>query len=184
MIIGIAGPSCSGKTTLVKKLSSTLDAEVLHLDKYFIEEQARPIVNGYPSYEQPQQYDGMAMLDDLVEASEQAETVIAEGFLLFNYAGFTTLCDHMFYLDVPHEILKQRRLARMNDVSTSSQVEGGRIKEADEAWQAHGHIEWRRYGEMQANIPGMNILHAANKTTDELEEIILRKINFEIKDAA
>lgn len=158
MLIGISGPSCSGKTTLARDIAALMGAPTLHLDRHFIDDAHRPIVNGHPSFEQPHQYDGMALLDETVAAMDEHDNVVVEGFLLFTYPGFTTICDEMVHLDVPHAVLAERRSARAMAKAALSDIKGGRKKAADDGWSAHGRQEWQRYGEMQARIPGIQVV--------------------------
>lgn len=158
MLIGISGPSCSGKTTLAREIAGLMDAPTLHLDRHFIESACRPLVNGHPSFEQPHQYDGMALLDETVAALDGGAHVVVEGFLLFAYPGFTTICDHMLHIDVPHAVLAERRAARAEAKAGVSDIKGGRKKAADDGWIAHGEQEWIRYGEMQSGIPGVQVI--------------------------
>lgn len=158
MLVGVSGPSCSGKTTLAREIAALLDAPTFHLDRHFIEDAPRPIVNGHPSFEQPHQYDAMALLDETVAALDIHEHVVVEGFLLFAYSGFTTVCDRMIHLDVPHATLAQRRAQRAAAKAALSDVKGGRMKAADDGWASHGREEWLRYGESQARIAGMTVV--------------------------
>ena len=159
MLIGISGPSCSGKSTLARIIAEMLDAPVLHLDRYFIEDAPRPIVNGHPSFERPEQYDGAALFKDAMHAFGDSPLVVVEGFLLFAYPRFELACGQMIHLDVPHHVLAERRLARAG--AAASDVKGGRIKAADDGWQAHGEEEWRRYGAFQADIAGIRTIRPA-----------------------
>jgi len=161
MLISITGPSCCGKTTLARELGRLLDAPTYHLDQYFIENAERPLVMGHPSFEQPHQYDGAAMLRDVRYAMCDSELVIAEGFLLHAYAGFEMESYRLLHLDVPHEVLAERRLARATAKDAGSQVKGGRIKDADAGWQAHGRSEWETWGSFQTEITGMEIIRTA-----------------------
>lgn len=175
MLIGISGPSCSGKTTLARHAATLLGAPVLHLDRHFIEEADRPIVEGHPSFEQPHQYDGTALLDETVAALDAHETVVVEGFLLFSYPGFTTLCNRMIHLDVPHEVLAARRRERALAKAAATDVKGGRMKGADDGWSAHGREEWLRYGAFQATIPGIEVVRPGI-THEATQEMIARQL--------
>lgn len=155
MIVGISGPSCSGKTSLAKELAALLGAPMLHLDQYFIADATRPIVMGHPSFEQPHQYDGAAMLRDAIAAAKTSEHLVLEGFLLFTYPGFLDLVDRAVHLDVPHHVLAARRADRNG---ATGDVKGGRIKLADTAWAAHGEAEWATYGKAQADLPGVEVV--------------------------
>jgi len=153
--VGISGPSCSGKTSLAKAVAELLGAPTLHLDQHFIADAERPEVEGFPSFEQPHQYDAAALLEQVREAAADNEHVVVEGFLLFTYPGFLELCDQRVHLDVPHDTLAERR-ARRN--GATGDVKGGRIKLADTAWAAHGRQEWERFGAVQATLPGVDVL--------------------------
>lgn len=171
MLIGISGPSCSGKTTLAREIAELLEAPTFHLDRHFIEEACRPLVHGHPSFEQPHQYDGLALLDETVAALDVSTHVVVEGFLLFAYPGFTTICDQMLHLDVPHDTLAERRSARAEAKMAAAEIKGGRIKAADDGWGAHGRIEWQRYGAMQADIPGVQVVRPGISHASSAREI-------------
>ena len=162
MLISISGPSCCGKTTLALELARLLSAPTFHLDRYFIEEAERPVVAGYPSFEQPHQYDGATMLRDVRRAMCDNEIVIAEGFLLFAYPGFELESYRLVHLDVPHEVLAERRLARAMARNAVSDVKGGRRKDADAGWQAHGRTEWERWGTFQETIPYVEVVRTCD----------------------
>lgn len=155
MIVGISGASCSGKTSLAKALATRLDAPMIHLDQYFIPEAERPLVRGYPSFEQPHQYDARAMYRDLIDMAGTSKNIVIEGFLLFTYPGFRETCDQRIHLDVPHHVLVQRRANRHG---ATGDVKGGRIKMADTGWANHGRDEWERYGNAQSFMPGIQVL--------------------------
>lgn len=160
MLIGVTGPSCSGKSTLAHEIARQLGAPTFHLDRYFVEDAERPLVMGHPSFEQPHQYDGRALLRDVGRALCENETVVVEGFLLFAYPGFEMECYRMVYLDVPYEVLAARRLARARSMVAISDVKGGRSKTADAGWQAHGRAEWDRWGAFQSEIDDMQIVRS------------------------
>lgn len=173
MIIGISGASCSGKTSLAKALAAKLNAPMMHLDQYFIEDAERPLVSGYPSFEQPQQYDGAAMFRDLTRMARQHEHVVTEGFLLFTYPGFLELCEPRIHLDVPHEVLATRRANRHG---ATGDVKGGRIKMADTAWATHGREEWQRYGAAQAELEGVQVLRPYDEPTKPTAEQLAARL--------
>jgi hypothetical protein len=132
-----------------------LKAPTLHLDHHYVKGSEHPVVSGHPSYERPEQYDGRALLKEVNRALAENPIVIAEGFLLFAYPGFEMACAEMVHIDVPHEVLVRRRLARMG---AADDVAGGRIAEADAAWFAHGETEWLEFGAFQAEIDLMTVV--------------------------
>lgn len=161
-IFGIAGPSCSGKTTVARALAARMKAKLLHLDRFWISGAHRPLVAGHESFERPDQYDGAALLRAALHASEEGDVVI-EGFLLFVYPGILQACSSAFLLDVSHEELVRRRLGRAGGAGDDVAGEG-RVPEADRGWHAHGREEWERFGAMQASLPGMTVLHPPTTT--------------------
>jgi len=155
-LIGIAGPSCSGKTTIARLLAEAMDAPLLHLDRYWIEGCHKPVVAGHPSYERPHQYDSDAMRTDACEAMRSSSTVVVEGFLLFSNPWFARNCTTRIFLDVPYERLAARRRARHG--ASLDDVVGGRAVEADAGWAAHGRSEWDLFGAWQRDIEDMVIV--------------------------
>ena len=162
-IVGIAGPSCSGKTTVARALAARMKARLLHLDRFWISGAHRPLVGGHESFERPDQYDGAALLTAALHAAEEGPVVI-EGFLLFAYPGILETCSSAFLLDVSHEELVRRRIGRVGEAGDDVAGEG-RVPEADRGWHAHGREEWERYGAPQASLPGVRVLHP--KTTSD-----------------
>lgn len=173
MITGISGPSCSGKTSLAKAIAALLGAPMLHLDQHFIEDAERPVVEGHPSFEQPHQYDGEALMRQLVAAASTNEHVVVEGFLLYTYPGFLEICDHRVHLDVPHAVLADRRADRHG---ATGDVKGGRIKAADTAWAAHGESEWLTYGAAQAEMPEVIVMRPYDMPTRPTAQEMARQL--------
>jgi uridine kinase len=85
MLIGIAGPSCSGKSTVARQVADALSCTLLHLDGRWVSGALKPVVSGHRSYERPHQYDGASLLRDALEALGRNPPVVIEGFLLFCY---------------------------------------------------------------------------------------------------
>lgn len=165
-IVGIAGPSCSGKTTVARGLAARMKARLLHLDRFWISGAHRPLVAGHESFERPDQYEGEALLRAALHAADEGDVVI-EGFLLFTYPGILEACSSAFLLDVSHEELVRRRLGRAGEAGDDVAGEG-RVPEADRGWHAHGREEWERFGAPQASLPGVVVLHPQT-TTDPVD---------------
>ena len=154
--MGIAGPSCSGKSTVAALVAAAFGAALLRLDDHWIRQAPRETVAGFPSYERPDAYDDASLLLAIRKAAASGP-VVAEGFLLLSYPPLHRACSPRFFLDVPHEELVWRRLARIaagGDPAWGS--EGGAA--GDRGWLAHGRGEWERFGAAQARLPGVVVL--------------------------
>lgn len=174
MLVGISGPSCSGKTTLAREIAAFLDAPTLHLDRHFDSKAERTVVNGHRSYERPEQYDGAALLEETRLALKLNEHVVVEGFILFSYPGFEQACDRMVHLDLPHHILARRRRQRAEGNDAAGDVKGGRIRDADAAWAAHGKSEWERFGAFQRDLRDMTVVSIGEADGRTPREIALQ----------
>ena len=158
VVIGIAGPSCSGKSTVAGLLAGALDAPLLRMDGRYVKGYRRPVVNGYESFEQPEQYDAESLVRDLDAAQEGTDTVVTEGFLLFRYPAILARTTHRFYVEVPHAELVRRRKARVAAGGDAVWGPNGGNPAADAGWLAHGEQEWLAHGACQAQVPGMTVL--------------------------
>ncbi|MBN1165922.1 MAG: (d)CMP kinase [Methanospirillaceae archaeon] len=131
MLIGIAGPSCCGKSSVCRLLADRHDVVCLSLDLFF-----RPcpvaFYKGYANWEIP----GSLMMDEFVSVLTDlsagrishvphagwtgicdtvirpAPFMIAEGFLLFTDSRVIRLCDLTIYLDIPEDEICRRRQIR------------------------------------------------------------------------
>jgi hypothetical protein len=149
-VVGVAGPSASGKSTLAAGLAAALGARHLCLDDYFVPGAERPVVNGCPSFERPHQYDGARMALD-VAAARAVGPVVAEGFLLFAYPALLAACDVRLFVQIGEAEVVARRAARRS-------VGGGKAERVERAFAAHGLEEWRRFGAGQASAEGVAVL--------------------------
>lgn len=190
--IGICGPSCSGKTTLAKKLDQQLRGELISLD-YFYKSESKPLYIDYNgeeirTFERPEQYNGKAMAE-LVETIENLEKklvyvheifdmdkqkmkkkifmkrdyLILEGFLLFSYEELIEKIEHKFYLNIPYEKTLERRSARPRNAP------------ADEGYRKIGKSEWEQFGIKQKEVPGIIILDGT-KSINELYDEVMQEI--------
>ncbi len=172
MIIGIAGPSCSGKSTIAEAIASTLGIELLHLDGRWISKAEKPVVNGHPSYEQPHQYDGASLLAEMKAAHAEGRDILVEGFLLFCFPEILDLCDHRFYIDVAHEELVRRRTARTAAGGNATWAALGSDDVVDRGWLAHGREEWERWGLPQSKLTGVVILDGHRPAAESAQDVI------------
>jgi uridine kinase len=136
-LIGIAGPSCAGKTELSKWLAMTLPAEVVSLDSYYrelahlsFEERAR--VN----FDEPASLDDELLVSQLkqlargehvarpiydfsthsrtnqAEFLEPAPFIIVEGLFSLHWEPVRRLLTLAVYISTPDEVCFERRLER------------------------------------------------------------------------
>lgn len=160
MRIGIAGPSCSGKSTVARLLAATIGAPVMSLDDYYVKKHTRRYVmeggERVRSYEHPGAYDGSLLLD---WARSQAD-VVAEGFLLFRYPSSERVFDLRIFLDLPWDEIVRRRGER----------KGQNASRVQESFNRIGRSEWELYGARQRDFPGVVTLDAMRPVGDILTD--------------
>ncbi len=152
-VVGIAGGSCAGKTTLARALVDALGEEAAYLafDEYYRDHgHLTPAERALVNYDHLDSLDHelfLAHLDDLAAGRavevpvydmathcrtsetrrlEQAPIVVADGILLFAVPGIADRLDLSVYVDAPEDLRLARRLYR--DVR-----ERGRTPESVEA---------------------------------------------------
>lgn len=161
MRIGIAGPSCSGKSTLARLLAASLGAERLCLDDFYLSRHPRRYVESggarVRSFEHPQAYDGEALLRWV---GGQDGPVVAEGFLLFLYPGSEAIFDRMIFVDLPWEEIVARRSAR----------KGQNAAKVEASFSAIGRGEWELFGARQRDLPGVTVIDGRRPIGDLLTE--------------
>ncbi len=139
IIIGIAGGTGSGKTTLVNKLKSVLGDEVITLchDYYYKAHEELPLEERKKlNYDHPNAFDTEAMIDDIkrlkegmvierptydfVEHTRATETVkvspkkviIVEGILIFENRALLEELDIKVFVDTDADVRIIRRIVR------------------------------------------------------------------------
>lgn len=114
MIIGIAGGSRSGKTTLSRVLAKELDCRLLSLDDYFFAPSTFPRTFERPDYDRIEAIDWDRALGDI--ASHKGNLIV-EGFLLLAHAGARALMDMTFFVDLDEAERMRRRFAQQPDMA-------------------------------------------------------------------
>lgn len=147
-LVGIAGPSCSGKTELARWLSRATGAPVLNLDHYYIDLAHLPLeLRAKTNFDEPASVDHDAILADAArlraghpihapqydfathsrapgdEVIPPAPIVILEGLFALYWPELRDLLALKLFVEAPGDVCFQRRLAR--DV-----VERGRTPES------------------------------------------------------
>ena len=119
-VIGIAGGSASGKSTLAKRLESALSAntvKVFAMDSYYKPEDELPLVktaNGreYRDYNCPESFRLDELKNDLAEADGGHDIIIVEGLLTLWDDDICERCDLRVYVDCPADVRIIRRIKR------------------------------------------------------------------------
>ncbi|MCK5062591.1 MAG: hypothetical protein KAR23_01570 [Candidatus Aenigmarchaeota archaeon] len=139
-LLGIAGPSASGKSTVSRMLIERYPSAVrINLDDFFFDKDTFPIHNGWSNWELPQNLNFLklhSVLSDLVKGSSVTvpdyskkegkavgektvrpkDIIITEGFYLFNDRKIRDLFNLKIFLDLPEDIQMKRRLERQPDL--------------------------------------------------------------------
>ena len=136
-LIGIAGPSCSGKSELTHRLAGLLPASVLTIDSYYREmAHLRLEERAQCNFDEPGALDEVLLLEHVqalsrglgidrptYDFSTHARTgavdhiipgsfVIVEGLFALHWAGLRDLLSTSVYIHAADEICYQRRLER------------------------------------------------------------------------
>jgi uridine kinase len=142
MIIGIAGGSCSGKTTILKELRARLgdDMATLSFDEYFVGT-AKLEGKEIDDWESPSLYNYQDFIADLKQlkagkpititpnsresskagirqlAISPHRYTIVEGFLIFHSPEARELFNKRIFIELPEDEIIRRRLARAEGTS-------------------------------------------------------------------
>ena len=142
MIVGIAGGSCSGKTTLVTRLAADTDACLVSLDRYFKDPATFPRAYRHPDYDRLEALDCEAFLDAVDRARHHCDVVVVEGFLILASEATRQRLDVAVFVDLDTDVLVQRRIAR--DPDTPRDYIENVVRERHEALVLPG----RRYADV------------------------------------
>ncbi|NOQ38368.1 hypothetical protein GQ472_05775 [archaeon] len=139
-LVGIAGPSASGKSTVSRMLTERYpSAARINLDDFFFSKDTFPLHNSWSNWELPQNLDFSKLhsaLSDLLEGRtvtvpdyskkegkavgekivRPKDLIIAEGFYLFHDRKIRDLFNLKIFLDLPEDIQMKRRLGRQPDL--------------------------------------------------------------------
>lgn len=119
--VGIAGGAGSGKTTLSEFLRERLDGykvKVIHMDKYY--KKVRPFAiapfsgKRYEDFNHPDAVDIDRVWADWQQAIQggEADVIVVEGFLLFQFAQLRDSLDLKVYVDCRADERLLRRIAK------------------------------------------------------------------------
>ena len=115
-IIGIAGVSSSGKTTLGKVLKKLLkNTKIIHLDGYWKGGELIPkSFEKWREWENPKIIDFEKLYIDLIKIKNKniGGTIIVEGFHLFYNKKIRDITDLKVYLEIPNKLVVDRRIKK------------------------------------------------------------------------
>lgn len=127
VVVGLAGATCSGKTTLAKSLKDSFPGSILlHQDDFFLDVASDkhtivPQLN-HINFEILSSLDNDAFLDSVTKVLEESFTenpktklLIIEGFLVLNEVRLAALCDIKIYVTLSHDECWARRSIRTYD---------------------------------------------------------------------
>jgi uridine kinase len=136
-LIGIAGPSGSGKSFLARHLKSALAADVLELDRYYRDlAHLPPVERARVNFDAPEALEHELLIEQVSrvgngeavqlpvydfgthtrvarkELLQPAEVVIVEGLFTLHWPGLRALLGTKVYVDLHDELCLARRTAR------------------------------------------------------------------------
>jgi uridine kinase len=164
ILILLAGPSASGKSSLARKLAAILHLKHLCLDDYYISGKKCFIDTprgALRTYDRPELYDFARLCTDITAASSG---VVVEGFILFCSPQILALPATRYYLDVPFDVCLARRLARKPH------------RPSDRIFQVIGEQENASFVMPQRDLPGVTVLDGM-QATDSLLPFVLSSIS-------
>jgi uridine kinase len=129
-VVGIGGVSCSGKTTVTNLLKKLLPADTLFIDFDSFYIPTSKLKDKNTDWESPEHFRYEDFLSELDRAKREHDgLIIAEGFLIFYDERARELFDKRIFIDLPEEIIKQRRIDRKRgtDSDTIEYINGNLI---------------------------------------------------------
>ncbi|MGP8258662.1 MAG: uridine kinase [Acidobacteriaceae bacterium] len=156
LVMGIAGCSCAGKTTLARELATQLDGTLFPLDLYYRDLSQFPLDTRHKrNFDHPDSLESELMVEHVralargeaiqrpvydfklhtrvagsFETIAPARVVIVEGILALHYAELVACYGFSIYVNAPQEVCLARRIER-------DMRERGRTEEAVRAqWEA------------------------------------------------
>lgn len=137
LLIGLAGPSCSGKTEISRWLSRHLDAQLLSIDSYYRDlSHLSPEERRRVNYDEPASIDEQLLTEQLEllchgraiekpvydftihnrarnrETFSPTPYVLIEGLFTLHWEATRNLLAAAVFVDAPHEVCLARRIER------------------------------------------------------------------------
>jgi uridine kinase len=183
IVVGIAGPSCAGKSTIVEELKRRLPRiRSISLDEFWKDSETFPTitVNGtlsFRNWELPQNLDFDRLYDTLKRARKGArkasrgelpQIILVEGFLLLYSKRIRELLDLKIYMEVDDETIFERRMERKRFV-----FEGMELYYREVAIK-----EYRRFG--RPTMKYADIILDATKPVGATVQAVLRELRLKV----
>ncbi len=177
-IVGIAGGTCSGKTTLSayieEQLGQTLKVNVLHMDKYFKNPTPNTVAPftgvEYPEHNHPDSFKLDEFYADLESAAKgDADVLVVEGLLILHLERVRKMLDLKIFVDLPSDERLIRRVKRfMRDRGQTMEEVAERYLDTVRYRHAEFVEPSRWYADVVVN--GNNDLHRGNAMIVKLIE--------------
>lgn len=105
MVIGIGGPSRSGKSTLANLLVTFFrkngkKAIIFHQDDFVFPETQIPKIKGKTDWESPKSIDHDLLLEVVTDFKERFDVVIVEGFFAFNDQDLNSIYNKRIFIKI------------------------------------------------------------------------------------
>jgi nicotinamide/nicotinate riboside kinase len=105
MVIGIGGPSRSGKSTLANLLVTFFrkngkKAIIFHQDDFVFPETQIPKIKDKTDWESPESIDHDLLLEVVTDFKERFDVVIVEGFFAFNDKNLNSIYDRRIFIKI------------------------------------------------------------------------------------
>lgn len=175
LIVGIGGPSCSGKSFIARMLLQQNNHFVLiHQDDYYKRQDEIPKTpdGSYEDWDCLEAFDMDKMIQDVTLLKEYNENIIMEGILIFNHPQLLSLIDIKVLLECDYEICSARRKERSYEMINKQ----GIIELFNDPEGYFDNVVWKRYMEFKESNADEEFFLLGNrdarKTLEEMLKII------------
>ena len=111
-IIGIGGPSCSGKSTVahaIKQWLEDLSVSILHMDNFVYPESQIPRIKDRTDWETPASVGFAGLAKAAKDKMKSHDAVIAEGILIYANENLARLINKRIFVEIDEEEFFKRK---------------------------------------------------------------------------